>query len=237
MPRAARPRAIPHRPSSVRRRSGACRRGAWGRIRLKIRRRSRSSLRLRSIRPRIDERDRPGLLADDHDQGVGLLADPDRGPMAGAVALAVEHVLAEREQDAGGQDLSPRDDHRPVVERGAVIEDASRAARRGDRRGSGTPDSAVRSARPVSRSITISAPWRDPASRRAAREISRATGVGRGDLVRHEESVQRSDPTDLLERRAAARAGRRPRPRTGPPRRPSGAGWRAGRGRATWAAR
>ena len=70
-----------------------------------------------------DQADRAGLLADhDHDR-IGLLADADRRPMARPVALAVEHILRERQQHGGRHDLVAGDDHRAVVQRRAAVED------------------------------------------------------------------------------------------------------------------
>ena len=164
---------MPQRPSSVRRRSGAASGG--------LRPDEAEDPTAEPILAEVpldpaanDERNGAGFLAHDHDQRIGLLADPDRRPVPRPVPLAVEDVLAEREQDAGRHDPITGDDHRSVVEGGAVIEDGGQQL--GMEVGAiGTPDSAVRSWRPVSRSITISAPCRDPASSRAARETSRAT--------------------------------------------------------------
>src|SRR5918999_2018187 len=76
-----------------------------------------------------DERDGAGLLAHHHHHRIGLLADADRRPVARPVALAVEHVLAQREEHTGGRDALARDEYGTVVERRAVVEDRDQQLR------------------------------------------------------------------------------------------------------------
>jgi len=49
-------------------------------------------------------RDRRRLLGDDHHEGVGLLGDPDRRPVSGAVVGADVRILGEGKQTAGSDD-------------------------------------------------------------------------------------------------------------------------------------
>ena len=61
---------------------------------------------------------RPGLLGDDDDRGVGLLGDADGGEVAGPrLERALQAVGRRQRQEAGGrEDLVALDDHRPVME-------------------------------------------------------------------------------------------------------------------------
>ena len=65
----------------------------------------------------LDEADLAGLLGDDDHDRVGLLGDPERGPVAGPVALRLDRRLGQRQEGAGGEDRLATDDDRAVVER------------------------------------------------------------------------------------------------------------------------
>src|SRR6266581_2711656 len=64
------------------------------------------------------------VLLGDHDHHrVGLLGDPQCGPVARPESLRVDGGLRERQQRAGRQDRLVADDDRPVVKRGSGHED------------------------------------------------------------------------------------------------------------------
>ena len=71
----------------------------------------------------LDETDLAVLLRDDDDERVGLLGDPESGPVAGPEALGVDRHLGQGQQGAGCEDGLVANDHRSVVERRLRRED------------------------------------------------------------------------------------------------------------------
>ena len=197
---ASRPRRGPRwRPASR-----APRRPPAGSSSPRIARMSSGSVRFRTIRRALDKADLAVLLGDDDDDRVGLLGDPERGPVAGPEPLAVDGGLRQRQHGAGGHDPVVADDHRAVMERRAGHEDRARAGRPRRRRGSSRPVSAT-SSRPVSRSSTISAPWPSADSPAAARATSLATSSAVRDSGG--ESSQPNEPTRPIRSRARRSSG------------------------------
>ena len=72
--------------------------------------------------PLEGQRDGAALLADDDDEGVGLLAESQGGAVAHAVGEGAVGGM-EGEDAAGGDDGVAADDDAAVVERGAGEED------------------------------------------------------------------------------------------------------------------
>ena len=193
---------------------------SWaGSRRLRSARASWASLRLRTIRARWTRLIWP--FSSDTTTTIASVCSvvPERGAMAGAEPLGVDRRLAERQQRAGGEDPARRGRSTAPSWSGDFGEKIVRTRSAERSPWIITPVSAICS-RPVSRSITMSAPWPSAERTAAARDDLGRDQLGDPRLGRH-----RASPASRRGRcgraRGGAPAGRRRRARTGRRRRPS----------------
>ena len=168
----------------------------------------------------LDEADAPGLLADHDRDRVGLLGDAQRGAVARAEALAVTRWSRTAAAPTPAATMPVvADDHGAVVERRVGREDRLEQLVATGRRASITPVSAV-SSRPVSRSITMSAPMRVGGERRRGRApMTPGDALDSPLLARRDAASPASRHGRCARAPGAAPAGRRRRAPAGRPRR------------------